>query len=406
MKTRITFFSLFLVYFIGNTNAQNLRTQYPGMIANSFFEINLGYIHYPFDETHLLPGYEVENILIPRITPRIIPFGHNFNDFLSAQIIYMRPVLWVRYQNVSNPATGYSDESNHPVFMNIGGFTLRAKMPLVQKLSVFGEAGLSVVMRSGFQEYMNPEQDIIPNAGYASVMLAGGFKYNLNKNWDLQLTASYTPGSETENQPPTSFIGAGFSFTMRELPQEKVEENAKTPYFFPLNSIHFAYSTNALGYGINKFVSEGKIPIFWGGYARVEKGFTLNYQRNVFHGKKIFSLDWGTNISYWKSEIDKQEFVTLSLYPLLRFSVLHTNVFDMYLTYSLAGPTYISGKNIDGKKTGPAFTFQDMMGLGAYIGKNKSINTEIRIGHYSNGNLFPENEGVMIPLTFNLGYTF
>ncbi|MBK6826807.1 MAG: acyloxyacyl hydrolase [Chitinophagaceae bacterium] len=28
----------------------------------------------------------------------------------------------------------------------------------------------------------------------------------------------------------------------------------------------------------------------------------------------------------------------------------------------------------------------------------------IRIAHYSNGNLFPQNDGVKIPLTFNLGY--
>ncbi|MFT4756882.1 MAG: hypothetical protein ACI91R_001532 [Vicingaceae bacterium] len=40
------------------------------------------------------------------------------------------------------------------------------------------------------------------------------------------------------------------------------------------------------------------------------------------------------------------------------------------------------------------------------MGKERKLNTEVKIGHYSNGNLFTENDGVKIPLTVNLGYTF
>jgi hypothetical protein len=46
------------------------------------------------------------------------------------------------------------------------------------------------------------------------------------------------------------------------------------------------------------------------------------------------------------------------------------------------------------------------MGIGIYSGKHRNINAEIKIGHYSNGDLFPQNNGVMTPLTFNLGYAF
>jgi hypothetical protein len=74
--------------------------------------------------------------------------------------------------------------------------------------------------------------------------------------------------------------------------------------------------------------------------------------------------------------------------------------------YSVAGPTFISHTEIDGNATGKHFTFQDMMGVGLFAGKKRQLNAEINIGHYSNGNLFPENAGVKIPLTFNIGMAF
>jgi hypothetical protein len=46
------------------------------------------------------------------------------------------------------------------------------------------------------------------------------------------------------------------------------------------------------------------------------------------------------------------------------------------------------------------------MGAGIFAGEKKRINAEVRIAHYSNGNLIPKNDGVKIPLTFNVGWTF
>lgn len=399
MKKVIILF-LFTLYFL-QIAAQDTRTQYPPFLTNSFFEINIGYINYPFTSEHMTEGYVVDNVEIPHTAVRIIPAGYKFNDFLSAQVSYMRPVLWVRYHNVNG------DGSHHPVFMNIGGISLIGQYPIKDKLKFYAEAGMSVVTRSGFQEKNNPEVDIIADAGYATLLFGAGLKYRVNEKWTLQVGTTYSPANEQEKQPYSIFHSAGFSFNLAPLPEEIVQENVKSGYIFPKNMIQVGYSTNAFGYGINNFLSEGKIPVFWGGYAEVQKGITFHYQQNVFHGKKIFSLDWGTSFSYWESDIENTKFWTLSLFPVLRFSFLHTKPFDMYLNYSLAGPTYISAnEHLDNRKTGPHFTFQDFMGLGMYMGKNRKLNTEVRIAHYSNGNLFPQNEGVKIPLTFNLGYAF
>lgn len=78
----------------------------------------------------------------------------------------------------------------------------------------------------------------------------------------------------------------------------------------------------------------------------------------------------------------------------------------MYANYSLIGPTFLTKKNIDNLNTGPKTTFQDTMGLGVFFGKQRSYNAELRIMHYSNGIIFPQNSGVAVPIQFTLGKTF
>ena len=46
------------------------------------------------------------------------------------------------------------------------------------------------------------------------------------------------------------------------------------------------------------------------------------------------------------------------------------------------------------------------MGFGIFFGKQRKYNFEMRIMHYSNGNIFTDNAGVAIPIQFTLGKTF
>ena len=379
--------------------AQDSRTQYPPLLTKSYFEVNIGYINYPFSEKQLEPGYTVERISVSHIAPRII-LGYNFNKYLSAQISYMRPIKWVHYNNVNG------EGFNYHIHMNIGGVTMKANIPIKEKFKIYGEGGLGLITRGGSHSNLELEQIIVKDAVIASFLFGAGLKYQANQKWGFMLSTAFSPAHSDPNQPYTVYYSGGFSFNMTPLTSETVEANARSGYIFPHNMIQLGYATNAFGYGVNKLVSEGKIPIFWGGKAEIKQGISIHYQRNAFHGRKYFSLDWGTSFSYWVSRENGDKFWTLSIYPLFRFTLLHLKPFDFYLNYSLAGPTYISGLKIDDYETGPKFTFQDFMGMGCYFGKNRNINAEIRIAHYSNGNLFPHNEGLKIPLTFNLGYTF
>jgi hypothetical protein len=192
---------------------------------------------------------------------------------------------------------------------------------------------------------------------------------------------------------------------LKELLKEKVERNKKNGYYFARQIFQAGYTTNATGYEANNLFSK-KIPVFWGGAAQMKKGFSLNYQRNIFHSRKVFSFDWGAGMGYWKSEKKQDEFFTMSLYPVLRFTFIRSQRTDLFFEYSVAGPTYISKTIIDNEETGRKFTFQDFMGIGFFAGARKNWNAGIRIVHFSNGNIFPQNAGVKVPLTFSLGYAF
>jgi hypothetical protein len=161
-------------------------------------------------------------------------------------------------------------------------------------------------------------------------------------------------------------------------------------------------TTNQFGYGVNNAVSKGPVPIFWGGEVHIKKGFSISYQRNIFHTRKVFAIDWGAGFAHWTSRDKSENFFTLSIYPVLRFTAIRSKPADLFFEYAIAGPTYISKSIIDNKETGRKFTFYDFMGMGVFTGKNRNLGANIRIAHFSNGNLFPRNDGLKIPLTFSL----
>ena len=378
-------------------NAQNNRYQYPGVLSNSFAGVSVGYINYPFSNSQLERGFHAASVKVPHTAVRVILFGHEFNQYLSAQLTYMRPVDWVEYRNING------DETSHSVWMNVAGISAKAQTPRWKRFSVNGELGFSVITRRGFD--INNEI-VMSDACYGSLSAGGGLQYHLNNKWALMLNAVYSPQNTGQKQPHTLFYSAAFTYTMRPIPEEKLKRKEEAGFHFPKNVLQLGYTTNALGYGVNNAVSKGPIPIFWGGEVRIKEGISVNYQHNIFHSGKVFSFDWGVNASYWIREKNEDKFYTLSLFPLLRFTAIRSRTADVYFNYSVAGPTYISSMITDGQNTGKHFTFQDFMGMGAFIGSHKNLNAEIRIMHYSNGNIFPENVGYMIPLTFNVGYCF
>lgn len=394
---RKTGFIILFLLLLMDVSAQSFRGQYSPAMKNTFFGVNIGSINYPFSTRQLQPGNTVGSVKVPHTAVRLVLVGHEFNKNIAAQITYMRPVKWVEYRDVNNT------NQTLTVWMNVAGLTVSGKLSLSKKIALNTEAGLGLIMRRGFNMYDRP---VVKSASYATGLFGASLQYKLNHKWDLQVGTTYSPSNDKELQPATVFHSAGFHYTLRELTAERVDVVKKAGYHFPKQIMSVAYATNGLGYGTNNFVSKGVIPIFWGGEVRARHGLLLNYQHNLFHSRKVFSLDWGLQAGFWKTDGTGTNFFTLSAYPMMRFHTIRSKKTDFYLEYSVAGPSFISKTKMDGLDTGEKFTFLDQMGMGVFTGKNKNLNLGLRIAHFSNGNLFPNNDGVMVPLTFSLGYSF
>jgi hypothetical protein len=309
----------------------------------------------------------------------------------------MRPVQWVKYRNVNG------DGAEHSVWMNVAGATVRPRLPVSPKFSIYGEAGLAIVTRKGFSISGSP---VVPDYNRAGLLTGAGIVYDWNDRWNLIAGVASASGSSEFQQPRTTFVSGGFNYIMRPLRPEALERNSDSDFVFPENMVQIGYSSSATGFGANNLVSKGRVPVFWAGDVNVARGVSVNYQRNAFHTRRTFSLDWGVGISSWKSQKIGESFVTAALYPVFEFAPVRTGSMDFYFRYSLAGPAYISKSVIDGAVTGKHFTFQDFMGFGFFAGPRRKLNTEVRIVHYSNGNIFPHNPGITVPLNLNVGYTF
>lgn len=377
------------------SRAQDKRTQYPPGLRNGYFGVNIGYINYPFTAAQLQPGYTVESVSVPHTAVRIVLYGCPINEYLSARITYMRPVNWVQYRSING------NRESRSVWMNIAGLTLHGRLPLSKKFSLSGEAGLGVITRNGFEIDGRP---VVANANYGTGLFGGAIHYHFNKKWDIQLSTAWSPENKKVKQPHTFFIGAGFNYHLRPFSKEKLERLSGGGYIFPKEILMVGYTTNGAGYGVNDFFSKGAIPVFWGGSAHVKRGLSFSYQRNIFHARKVFAMDWAVHAGFWKSRDNRENFFTASLNPVFRFNAIRTKPVDFFLEYSVAGPTWFSKKKVDGYSLGKKFTFHDFMGIGVFAGEKKRIHAGLRIAHYSNGNLFPQNEGVKVPLTLNLGY--
>jgi opacity protein-like surface antigen len=381
----------------GLLSAQAPPAQTSRFLSNFYVGVQLGYIDYAFSGSQVQPGFQAQSIRVPHLAARVFLVGHEFNKYFSAQISDMRPVEWVEYRNVNG------DQGRHSVWMNIAGLTAKARLPLTNTVSMYGEGGLGIVTRKGFAINQTP---VVKDASYATVLLGGGLEYRVNDNWSLLTGVTAVPGRSADQQPRTVFFSGGFDYTVRHLPAPQAETISDDSPVWTKNIVQVGYVTDALGYGANDFVSKGAVPVFWTGAVQVAHGLSIDYRRNLLHTRRVFALDWGASIASWTSRKTGERFYTTAVYPAARFIAVRTNPVEFYLSYSLAGPALITRTAIDGEDTGKRFTFQDFMSAGVLLGKKRRITAEIRIAHYSNGNLFPENPGVTIPLGFYLGTSF
>jgi hypothetical protein len=371
------------------------RRELPRLLQSGLVEITIGHLGVPFSQAQLEPGYEAGAVDTPGLGVRLSA-GRRLGDRLSAQLVYLRPTHWARYRNLN----GGPEE--HSVWTNALGATVAARHPLGARASAYGEAGVAVITRHGFEVDGQPA---VEDTVYAAPIVGGGLEWQWDARWGLKGGLTWAAGRDAPDHPRTLFASAGLTYRVGEvLPRADRRAGAGAPdtAWFPEHLVQVGVTTDALGFGFNAAMT----PIFWQGDAEVGAGATVHYQRNVFHTERAFSLDWGASLTWARSRQAGNGFAAVSVYPLFRWTMLRRGPADLYAMYTLAGPTVISSHVLDGHDVGRAFTFQDLLGVGIYARRDRRLNIEARIGHYSNGNILPRNAGVRLPLTVLAGWTF
>ena len=399
--------TLFFTFFIclNLSSQENPKSQPSNFLSKSYYSINFGGIFYPFSNGNLIDGYSTESFSRNYFSGRML-LGYKIQPNLAVQFGTIRPAAWFKYDNVNG--IGYENS----VWINAWSLSLKKNINLNKKLSIYGEAGIANVTRVGFS--IN-EKVIYADAHYASLLYGFGFNYKLNEKWRLNLYGTFLPKSAKENQPAISQASFGFEYHINKLPKEVVEKHENNGHFFPKNMVQVSYGTSKIGFGANRFFAMSLkvgnfesfgVPVFWVGEVKAENSVSVTYQRLVFRTEKIFSLDWGVSVTAFNTEATNEQVLAFSIFPTMRFYFLRRKGFDMYANYSLIGPTLLTKDNLDNLNAGPKITYQDTMGLGLFFGKKRDYNAELRIMHYSNGNIFPQNAGVAVPIQFTLGKTF
>lgn len=404
MKKCIFWSILFFTLIQFGQEDKKSKTKFTNFLANSYYSINFGGIFYPFSNDNLQPGYATETFSRNWFSGRFL-LGYKITDNLSAQFGTMRPASWFKYDNVNN--IGY----DRSVWINAWSLSLKNDFNINSKTSVYAEAGVANLTRIGFSI---DDKVVYEDAHYASLIYSFGVQYWLSNKWRLTASGTFLPKSDKYNQPSISQANLGFEYHLQQVDDKTAEEYATNKYFFPNNILQVSYGNGGIGFGMNEFFSMNMqlgnfesfgIPVFWLGDVKAQHALSITYQRLIYRSEKIFSLDWGASATYFQSRGGENVFA-FSIFPVLRFYLLRRNSFDFYTNYSIIGPTYITQSSIDNFDTGTNVTYQDTMGFGVFFGKDRKYNFEMRIMHYSNGNIFVNNSGVAVPIQFTFGKTF
>lgn len=372
------------------------RSQLPAALDNSYVGMGAGYTDIPYSNSDLINGFHADSFKNPSFGLNVF-IGHFFNPYLAAELSLMRPVEWSYANNV------VSNNDKHSIWISLFGLSLRPTLPITQKFSLYGLAGVGLISRHGFNAG-HANATAIPSKNIATLLTGGGATYALTPAWHLNAGVEYALARPSQQQPHMVYVYGGFYYLFSKL---HLPDYYSDNYIFHKNLLRVGmFSTNWFNPNVAKYFTVGYLPIFWSGDLKVKNGGSVFYERNVFHTHKYFSLDLGTSISTYHSQVNNTPFQAFSVFPEIRVWLLRKQLVDLYFMYSVAGPTYLTRRNMDGINLGGHFSFQDLLGLGMFIGKEKHLNINAEIGHYSNGNVLPNNPGVEVPLMLSLGYAF
>lgn len=172
----------------------------------------------------------------------------------------------------------------------------------------------------------------------------------------------------------------------------------KANYFFVFLLILFSYTESfaleRISLGIGK--SKDSVNIYRLGFQKQFGSKWVESKMGYFSGYHEISLN------YWEHKTESIKGIAYSPVFIYEFAGL-SNIFSCL--EAGIGISYLSEKTIGGRDLSSHFQFEDRVGIGAKIGKQKTHDLNLRYMHYSNAGIKQPNEGIDI-FIFSYTYSF
>jgi hypothetical protein len=132
----------------------------------------------------------------------------------------------------------------------------------------------------------------------------------------------------------------------------------------------------------------------------------LNYAPPRFIWKQL-SLYFDGGFSHFRAtHAERNSIINIySAAPVFRYTAKPGGFITPYLEASI-GLAYLNRTRIEKRNLGIHFSFQDRLGMGAFIGKSEKFSVGVHAVHYSNAHFSSHNSGITIPFLLDVGYRF
>lgn len=153
-----------------------------------------------------------------------------------------------------------------------------------------------------------------------------------------------------------------------------------------------------------KEIYRPKKPLMWSARLKVDTAYFFGLEKDFYSTGKYFSPCYGGSFGQLATRkgIKDQCFVLSSYLGLKFFCPLGLNA-RLFLFYSPGGPSLLSNNTFVETSFSNRFVFTDQLGVGVKWDRNFGFEMGARLYHFSNGDIFPINGGIDVPIMFYLG---
>jgi len=134
-------------------------------------------------------------------------------------------------------------------------------------------------------------------------------------------------------------------------------------------------------------------------------GVDYNFYKHVRSVRSELSV--GAGFTRMTNDADEHDSLyALSVYPQLTLYPSKPVILNPFFFVRALGPSYISTNQFGSREQDNHFSFQSQVGIGIrpWMSEHRQIRIMLSWKHFSNANLFRDNDGFDLPITLSLGF--